>query len=118
MKKILVLLALILLACGSSKPSVVDPPTQTELIVTYKVIGSFDADLTIRNETGNTEQFDIFDSDWHKTFKAQPGQFLYVSAQNNAPGTITCKIEVNGLPIEEASSTGRHKIASCSGSVK
>jgi hypothetical protein len=86
--------------------------------ITYRVtgVGTSRASLTIENEQRNTEQHDVnLPSTWR--FKAAPGQFVYVSAQNNsAYGEIKCEILVDGKPFKEATSTADYGIASCSGS--
>ena len=87
------------------------------------VVGRDDAsrrimDLTYTNATGNTEQSTEF-IPWRHEFVAAPGQFVSVSAQNGRDYiSFECKIKVDGITVEEAGSSGPHKIASCSGSVR
>lgn len=119
----LALLALVVgwFACrgsGSSGGSVNNPPVKSTYSVKYEVSGSpvkESASLTYENETGNTEQKDVT-MPWTETFTAAPGDFLYVSAQIDGNGTITCKIYLDGVVWQEATSRGEFVIASCSGS--
>ena len=46
------------------------------------------------------------------------GSFLYLSAQNNADGSITCAIEINGVEVKRSTSEGEYAIATCSGPLK
>jgi hypothetical protein len=44
----------------------------------------------------------------------QPGQVLYLSAQQDLGGTtITCRITVDGVVVAENTSTGRFSITTC-----
>lgn len=85
--------------------------------VRYRVMGTTDsASVTYNNEHGDTEQMSEVDVPWNKTIKAEPGQFLYISAQNNNDsGTIITRIEVDGVRYKESKSEGAYVIATCSG---
>lgn len=73
-------------------------------------------DLTYSNSKGNTEQRTIGNS-WSLRFDAEPGQFLYLSAQNNnANGAVYVSIRVDGKLLDDASSIGAYVIATASGS--
>lgn len=90
--------------------------------VTYRIIttGNQRIQLTYENATGNTEQTTTTtqDATWEKSFRAEEGAFLYVSAQlGDAIGSIDCEIEVNGDVVERAHSSGAFSIATCSGSL-
>lgn len=88
--------------------------------------GTTGASVTMRSESGGTIQLDVslpmrnedtgepgLPSDRFKR-----GDFLYISAQNKEEtGSITCRIEVNGKVVDEATSSGAYKIASCQGKV-
>lgn len=122
---LIILIALIWLATSfsSSARNRVRAPAATAapqtFSVVYSVIGTDTdaASLTIRNETGGTEQMDVR-LPWSKRFDAESGQFVYLSAQNeNDSGSIKCEILVNDARIQTAESDGAYAIASCSGSV-
>lgn len=119
---LLVLLVLVAawFACSRSGSggSANNPPVKSTYSVKYEVSGSpvkEGASLTYENETGNTEQKDVT-MPWTETFTAAPGDFLYVSAQIDGNGTITCKIYLDGVVWQEATSRGEFVIASCNGS--
>lgn len=107
----------------SVAPRVYVPPASAAPLayeVTYTVGGSTSsASITYQNATGSTEQDDAVTVPWFSTFSASPGDFLYISAQNNnESGTVTCQIAVNGTVIKTAHSSGAYTIATCSGAAK
>lgn len=74
-------------------------------------------DLTYSDSGENTQQHPMTGS-WKLDFEGDPGQFLYVSAQNNNnSGTVSVEITVNGKEIDKATSSGAYVIATASGSV-
>lgn len=101
------------------------PPTRQPVIedvptVVYRVLGkpsTARASVTYENAGNNTEQQDLAKLPWELSFTARRRQFVYVSAQLDNGFEITCQIEVNGVIIEEATSSGRFVIASCAGAV-
>lgn len=98
-------------ACGS-----VEALRALGRIVTYEVTGTGSASLTIQNESGGTEQFEV-GLPWSRSFNPPLDGFVYVSAQLNGSGDVHCKITQGGRVVQEASSSGEYVIASCSGSV-
>lgn len=53
------------------------------------------------------------------TFEAEPGEFVYLSAQNKGThGNIVCRISVDGVVISTVTSSGSYAIASCEGTVR
>lgn len=109
----LILGLLFLAACSS-----VDAPSRSDTYrIEYRVSGTTrSADLTYTNRTGDTEQADRQFTPWDLEFDARSGQFLYISAQNNAEsGTVKCQIFVNGIEVKQAESRGAYVIATCSG---
>jgi hypothetical protein len=48
-------------------------------------------------------------------FKAEPGDYLYFSAQNQGAGTLTCKITEDGQIVDQHTSSGSYTIVTCSG---
>lgn len=82
--------------------------------VTYRVDGEGPASVTYSNATGGTEQREV-KLPWTETFDSRPGQFLYVSAQDNGGiGLIVCSISVNGRIVKDATSKGEYAIATVS----
>lgn len=95
------------------------PPVKVPVTfdVTYHIESSNGASLTLHNEGGGTEQFDIPSGVWTKKMVSRPGDFLYISAQSDSGSDfakITCKILVNGAEMKTSTSEGAYKIASCS----
>ena len=74
-------------------------------------------DITYNNQDGNTEQMDVSSVTWNKKMVTTSGYFAYISAQVDGSGTITCKIKLNGIVVEQATSKGEYVIATCSGRV-
>ena len=95
--------------------------------VVYKVTGTTkQASITMTTGGGDTSQQS--DVDVPLTSKSagaegltqtmKSGQFFYISAQNsNDHGSITCSVEVDGVVVKTATSSGGYVIASCSGTV-
>jgi hypothetical protein len=85
--------------------------------VTYEVhCSSGKVSMTYRNAYGDTEQIDVRNVVWTKEMEAQPGAFLYVSAQNQYDhGDVSCRILVNGVEVRKSKSSGAYVIATCSG---
>lgn len=85
--------------------------------VAYRITGSArSVDLTYQNASASSEQARAKPVPWNMTFSAHPGQFLYVSAQNNGEsGTVKCELLVNGIVVKSAESSGAYTIATCDG---
>jgi hypothetical protein len=110
-------------------PKTVDPaPVTTTRAVTYEADsagargirsgsitiqtpnGSSQAEtnLPMKNQAGGTGL----------TYTFSPGAFVYLSVQNqDAAGSVTCRITVDGVVISENTSTGGYTIATCQGRV-
>ena len=84
--------------------------------ITYKVKSThWGIKLTYSNEQGNTNQEDVNDSKWEKTFTAQSGTFLYISAQSEMHNAnIKVEILKDGRLIETSESKGDFVIATAS----
>jgi hypothetical protein len=88
--------------------------------------GTKSASVTMRTESGGTIQKDVA-LPMMNTATGQPGlgsdqfrrgQSLYLSLQNSEDaGSVTCRIEVNGKVVDEATSSGAYKVATCVGKV-
>jgi hypothetical protein len=87
--------------------------------VTYVVDGDSNrADLTYQNANGDTSQESEVAVPWELSFSAFEGDFLYISAQRGeAPGDISCTIEVDGVAVETNTSSGPFTICTASGSL-
>jgi hypothetical protein len=103
-----------------SEPLALPTPTNIVIIMPPRIVYLVDgttpiASLTYRNRTGGTEQITVR-TPWEFSFEAAPGEFLYLSAQNETDsGYITCKITNKGEGVASAKSTAPYGIASCSG---
>jgi|SRR5271157_2584585 len=87
----------------------------TSSSATYSVTGLGQAMLTYQNASGGTEQQTV-SLPWSYTIPdVTSGQFLYISAQLQSSGNVSCEITVNGATIQSANSSGDYVIASCSG---
>ncbi|MFC5268407.1 hypothetical protein ACFPJ1_40410 [Kribbella qitaiheensis] len=101
--------------------------SQSPKVVFYgEGTGTSGAAVTMKTETGGTIQLDVSlpirNAETGElgmmSERFKRGDFLYISAQNKGEaGSITCRIEVNGKVIDEATSSGAYKIASCQGKV-
>ena len=92
------------------------PPVENvrNSVIEYKVLGSGNASLTYENSTGNTEQLDTFLPWSYPRFYARTGKFLYVSAQIDGTGEITCVILINGTIYKKSTSKGQYVICTAS----
>ncbi len=114
-----VLLIFVFLSGCSNNDSSNNPVAPTPSTVAYAVSGSAaSVSLTYTNATGGTEQIASASLPWGKSFTAQSGAFVYVSAQNNgSAGTVTATITVNGKVLQTSTSSGAYVIATASGDV-
>jgi hypothetical protein len=83
--------------------------------VTYDLTGQGTATVTMQNASGGTEQFET-PLPYHLDLGGYTG-FVYISAQLEDTGTVTCTIKRGEEVIQTATSTGQYVIASCSGEV-
>jgi hypothetical protein len=112
MKKATALLIVLLFFCGCSL-------FDTSYDVEYKVTGTaIKVDITIENEDGGTSQYDDVSVPWSYAFKGEPGDFVYVSAQNQGQtGTVTATIYRDGEIFKTSTSSGAYVIATASGTL-
>lgn len=117
---------IILFAIGgggsSSRGNVpIAPQVPVSYEITYQVEEGSRASVTYRNAQDNTEQKDVMifpNRPWQASYTMEYGDFAYISAQNGDDwGGVTCKILVDGVLWQQASSDGAYTIATCSGSV-
>ena len=85
--------------------------------IKYEVTGTADTvNITYKNEDGGTSQANGVSMPWTHTFKAQPGDSVYLSAQNNGEsGAVTVSIFKEGSEFKKSSSSGPFCIAIASG---
>lgn len=121
--------ALVLVACShqsEAAPETSAPASAPHVVLYAEGEGTTAGAVTMKSESGGTIQKDValpmgdpatgqpgVSSDLFK-----PGDDLYISVQNKqATGSVTCRIEVDGQKIDEATSSGPYKIATCVGKV-
>lgn len=121
-------IAFLLLATAcSGGPSPSAAPSPVKHTVSFFAEGTETkwAAVTMRTESGGTTQFT---PDLPMTTKAgvvglsfdtyPSGSFLYFSMQNKEGyGSVTCRITVDGVKVDEATSSGGYAIATCQGRV-
>jgi hypothetical protein len=117
----LALVAVMLCACGSTKSNA--PVGSSTVQVVYFVEGTTKiADLTLETATGTKQENDVDVPvktksglvGLHVTMPS--GGFVYISAQNKQEtGTISCRIEADGIEIASNESSGAYAIAQCDG---
>jgi hypothetical protein len=83
----------------------------------YKVLGDGTADLTYENKSGGTEQITV-NLPWSLNINpVVRGQYLYISAQINGTGNVSCYILIDGITFKSSKSSGEYVIATCDGLV-
>lgn len=100
---------------GSAQPSKSAKPKSDIRTITYRVGGTTSsADLTYSTASGQEQQQNA-SLPWKKTFKVRRGEFamIDISAQNQGSGTVTCEIDVDGVKVKAAKSSGQYAIVSC-----
>ena len=131
----LLLTAAVLTACtpvdNSADPNIADAPSadggsasakaqtkpkpKTTRTITYRIAGTASSAMITYTTPSGEEQQNGAHVPWHKTFKVKKDSFdfLTVSAQNSGGGTITCEIDVDGVKVKAARSSGQFAITSC-----
>lgn len=115
---------LIVAGCnGDGSASVSGPP---QVVFFAEGSGTSSAAVTMLTESGGSIQMDVglpmTNADTGKpgigSDKFQRGDPLTILARNKeAGGSITCRIEVDGKVIDEATSSGSYAIVTCRGKV-
>jgi hypothetical protein len=83
--------------------------------ITYRIAGTASsADLTYSTASGQEQQTDAH-IPWKKTFRVKRGDFamIDITAQNKDSGTVTCEIDVDGVEVKAAKSSGQYALVSC-----
>lgn len=111
-------------ACsGTGSAATSQPP---KVVFFAEGSGTASGAVTMGTETGGTVQLDaalpMHDKDTGAaglaSDKFKSGQSLYISVQNKeAAGSVTCRIEVDGNVVDEATSSGGYKVVSCTAKV-
>jgi hypothetical protein len=96
-------------ALGGAPP----PPPPPPASVTYDLTGQGSVSVTLQNASGGTEQFET-PQPYHLDLGPTTG-FVYISAQLQDTGTVTCTIKQGDTVIQTATSSGQYVIATCSG---
>jgi hypothetical protein len=100
---------------ASSAPAKAAKPKSDTRLITYRVGGSADsADVTYSTASGQEQQQGAR-LPWTKSFKVKRDAFTMVdiSAQNQGSGTVTCEIDVDGVKVKAAKSSGQYAVVSC-----
>lgn len=116
------IVAVVAIASGGGSDDGSDASGST-VDVRYELSGTAtSADITIESDTGgSSQQQDVSvplrnengTTGLRLDFVA--GDFVYLSAQNNGSGTLTCTIKADGLVISENTASGKYAIATCKG---
>ena len=82
--------------------------------IRYEVTGTArSVSITLATPTGGTEQAANRAVPLSVSFTAEPGDFLYISAQNDRErGEVTCSIYKDGVLVERSTSVGAYVICS------
>jgi hypothetical protein len=120
-----IIFALMALCLLSACEDTTKPKSKT-FTIRYEVTGSCKTvDITVSNETEDTEQHSDVPVPYTKTFTVRVSgesydyYFAYISAQNNQDsGSVTSTIYVNDKVRKTATSTGAYVIATASDSVQ
>lgn len=127
-RKLWIVLAVVVVLAGAAvyygrqNESNVSVDLPKSVTVIYKVDGTArTADITYATPSGTSQQQGVdvplrkkSDSSEGIEVSMFRGDHLYISAQNNGSGTITCHILVDGREVASNTSSGEYAIASCS----
>jgi len=102
----------------TSLPPQISTPTYSGPEVKYEVTGTASSvNITIENAQGGTEQYNDVGMGSNYSYASFPGNFLYISAQNQGvSGTVTVNIYYEGQLIKTSTSSGGYAIATASDS--
>lgn len=96
-----------------------DNPLDSSIDVKYKVTGTAETvDVTYENSSGGVSQESDVEVPWSYSFTGEPGDFVYISAQNQGQtGTVTVTIYRDGDVFKTSTSEGAYVIATASGTL-
>jgi len=112
--------------CSSDKTAPPSPAKPPHVVFYAEGDGTSTGAVTLRSESGGVLQKDVklpMGDETTGTPGTASDQFkrgadLYISLQNKeAAGKVTCRIEVDGKVIDQATSEGPYKVAVCTGKV-
>ena len=111
MKKLILIVALLLIACSN--------PFDSSITVKYEVTGSAElVNVTYQNNNGGISQITDVVLPWSMTFSGNPEDYVYLSAQNQGEtGSITVTIYKDNDIFKSATSSGSYVVASVSGTI-
>jgi len=113
------MIVLLILSCSKKKEDESGGSGEVVYQVKYEVTGTAKTVfVTYVNESGGTSQESNVSLPWSYTFTAKPGDFVYISAQNEGEtGSVTVTIYKNGSIFKTSTSSGAYVIAEASGSL-
>jgi hypothetical protein len=118
----LALFVVILVAETAPGPAARSVGAAVPVDVTYEVFGTAtSAAVDVQRPTGTqqvTATLPLMDKSGVQglTMTFAPGSLVYVSAQNQGDsGTVTCRITVNGVLLDEKTATKARSFATCTG---
>lgn len=92
---------------------VTSPPTTTEAVVIYEVLGSGGATVTY-GAAGFSQEQQHVTLPWRHELRGDVPDYPVLLAQLDGTGSVTCKVWGGGtVPLAEATSSGAYVIASC-----
>ena len=96
-----------------------DNPFGGSIDVEYEVTGSaYSVDVTYENSGGTTSREYGVGVPWSYRFSADPGDYVYISAQNTGTyGTVTVAIYLDGEIYEAETSEGAYCVATAGGTL-
>jgi hypothetical protein len=114
--------ALVLLLAGCSKPVPIYPverqATQANysstVHVRYLLTGPGRVDVTMQTPGGTSQKTGVSGTNSFE-YDFAPGEFVYISAQNNGTGSHTCEIQVEDVSIVKNDASGEYSIVTCDG---
>jgi len=113
---LLVLFAIIVSGCASTSPNPA-PNLNASKTVRYEVTSDSGAASNVTYMINHGEHQDTkVTLPWSKEFTIDPGfQSLGVNARNAGPGSINCRILIDGKVVNQQTSNGQNAFVMCSG---
>lgn len=106
-------------ACMALSAAGCDNPFGGSIEVEYEVTGSaYSVDVTYENSSGTTSREYGVGVPWSYRFSADPGDYVYISAQNTGTyGTVTVAIYLDGEIYEAETGEGAYCVATAGGTL-
>lgn len=102
---------------------IIEQPESYEVLYEVEGTAPDGASLTYQTASGTSQQtgkrVPVVRADGQRGIELTlpPGAFVYISAQNQGAGELTCRITANGQVIAENTSSGEFAIVTCEGSL-